>query len=84
MKANMDENFRERIELLISACDDEFNFSEIMVLFDDMIKCLPHETIHDIIKCHDYFRRKYHEMKMRDSKKEILHPLSYMRALIGT
>lgn len=75
--------YDDRISFLCNACDDEFSRSEIIVLYDLMVKHLPYTIIREDLECYDYLSRKYNEMKMRAEKSKITHRLGYMKKLIG-
>ena len=51
--------YRKKIEFLREACGNEYSFSEVVVLFNEMRKKLPHSMILDDIQCYDYLNDKY-------------------------
>lgn len=73
----------KRIKFLCEACNNEFLESEIIVLYNLMIKYLPYSIISDDLKCYDYLMHKYDEMKMRAEKTKISHRFAYLKSLIG-
>ena len=75
--------YREKIEFLAEACENEFSFNEVVVLFGDMQKKLPHSLIRDNIQCYDYLMDKYREMIMRSEKIKINSRFNYLRSIIG-
>lgn len=74
----------KRIKFLCEACNNEFSESEIIVLYNLMIKYLPYSIISEDLKCYDYLMHKYDEMKMRAEKTKISHRFAYLKSLIGT
>jgi plasmid replication initiation protein len=80
---NMSSVYRERIEFLAEACNNEFSFEEIIVLFNEMKKILPYSLIMEDIQCYDYLSDKYQEMLMRNTKTKINHRFGYLRSIIG-
>jgi len=74
---------RENIEFLADACNNEFSLNEVVVLYGEMRKKLPHSLWRDEIQCYDYLMDKYREMTMRDEKNKIKHRFAYLRSIIG-
>jgi len=81
--ADMPPAYRERIEFLAEACNNEFSFNEVVVLFNEMRKKLPHSLIREDIQCYDYLMDKYREMIMRNDRTKIKHRFGYLRSIIG-
>jgi plasmid replication initiation protein len=79
----MSDVYREKIEFLVEACNNEFSFKEIVVLYDEMKKHLPFSVIRESIQCFDYLSDKYREMQMRAEKTTIKHRFGYLRSIIG-
>jgi plasmid replication initiation protein len=75
--------YREKIEFLREACNKEFSFEEVIVLFNEMKNSLPHSLIVEDIQCYDYLSDKYQEMLMRNTKTKIKHRFGYLRSIIG-
>ena len=75
--------YRERIEFLAEACNNEFSFNEVVVLFNEMRSKLPHSLIQEEIQCYDYLMDKYREMIMRNERIKIQHRFGYLRSIIG-
>jgi plasmid replication initiation protein len=75
--------YREKIEFLREACNNEFSFEEVIVLFNEMKNSLPHSLIIEDIQCYDYLSDKYQEMLMRNTKTKIKHRFGYLRSIIG-
>ena len=75
--------YRERIEFLAEACNNEFSFNEVVVLFNEMRNKLPHSLIREDIQCYDYLMDKYREMIMRNERTKIKHRFGYLRSIIG-
>jgi len=81
--ANMSPVYREKIEFLAEACNNEFSFNEVVVLFNEMRNKLPHSLIREDIQCYDYLMDKYREMIMRNDRIKIKHRFGYLRSIIG-
>ena len=81
--SEMPNAYRERIEFLAEACNNEFSFNEVVVLFNEMRSKLPHSLIREDIQCYDYLMDKYREMIMRNDKTKIKHRFGYLRSIIG-
>jgi len=75
--------YRYKIEFLGEACNNEFSFNEVVVLFNEMRGKLPDGLIRDDIQCYDYLSDKYREMLMRNDKNKIKHRFNYLRSIIG-
>ena len=80
---NMHPVYRDKIEFLAEACNNEFSFNEVVVLFNEMRSKLPHSLIQEDIQCYDYLSDKYSEMIMRNEKNKIKHRFGYLRSIIG-
>jgi plasmid replication initiation protein len=79
----MSEAYRKKIDFLADACENEFSFNEVMILFNEMKKRLPYDLTRDHIHCYDYLSDRYNEMIMRNEKNKIKHRFSYLRSIIG-
>jgi plasmid replication initiation protein len=79
----MSEVYLEKIRLLVEACNNEFSFNEVVVLFNEMCNRLPYDLIRDSVQCFDYLNDKYSEMIMRNEKTKIKHRFAYLRSIIG-
>jgi plasmid replication initiation protein len=75
--------YRERIKFLAEACNNEFSFQEVIVLFNEMKNHLPYSLIKEEVQCYDYLSDKYQEMLMRNSRTKIKHRFGYLRSIIG-
>jgi len=75
--------YREKIEFLAEACNNEFSFNEVVVLYNEMRSKLPYSLIREDIQCYDYLMDKYREMIMRNDKNKITHRFGYLRSIIG-
>jgi len=75
--------YREKIEFLAEACNNEFSFNEVVVLFNEMRCKLPPSLIQDDIQCYDYLMDKYREMLMRNDRTKIKHRFGYLKSIIG-
>lgn len=74
----------DRLLFLSEACNHEFSESEMMVLYDIMVKNLSYKIISNDLACYHYLKHKYDEMNMRNEKKKITHRFGYMKTIIGT
>ena len=79
----MSVSYREKIEFLAEACNKEFSFNEVVVLFNEMRSKLPSSLIREDIQCYDYLSDKYREMIMRNDKNKIKYRFGYLRSIIG-
>jgi plasmid replication initiation protein len=75
--------YREKIEFLAEACNKEFSFNEVVVLFNEMRSKLPNSLIREDVQCYDYLMDKYSEMNMRNEKNKIKYRFNYLRSIIG-
>lgn len=75
--------YREKIEFLAEACNNEFSYNEVVVLFNEMRSKLPYSLIREDIQCYDYLMDKYREMIMRNERNKIKHRFGYLRSIIG-
>jgi plasmid replication initiation protein len=80
---NISVAYNKKIEFLAEACNNEFSFQEVVVLFNEMKNTLPHSLLREDIQCYDYLSDKYQEMRMRNSRTKIKHRFSYLRSIIG-
>ena len=81
--SDMPDAYHERIEFLAEACNNEFSFNEVVVLFNEMRSKLPYSLIREDIQCYDYLMDKYREMIMRNERTKIKHRFGYLRSIIG-
>jgi plasmid replication initiation protein len=75
--------YREKIDFLAEACNKEFSFNEVVVLFNEMRNKLPQSLIREDVQCYDYLSDKYREMIMRNDKNKIKYRFGYLRSIIG-
>jgi len=75
--------YRERLEFFADACNKEFSYNEMVVLYNEMRAKLPYSLIKDNIQCYDYINDKYREMVMRNDRTKIKHRFAYLRSIIG-
>ena len=75
--------YREKIEFLMEACNNEFSYNEMVVLFGEIQSKLPYSLWRENIQCYDYLVDKYREMLMRNDKNKIKHRFAYLRSIIG-
>jgi len=75
--------YRARIEFLAEACDNEFSFNEVVVIFNKMRSKLPYDLIKEDVQCYDYLMDKYREMIMRNERTKIKHRFGYLKSIIG-
>ena len=73
-----------RLLFFRSAVSGEFTKEQLVVLCDIISTRMP-QIFNDDKECYDHLRRKYNEMKLRDSHGEIRHSrFSYLKAIVGT
>lgn len=82
-EGNVSDTYSDRINLLAGACNNEFSFQEVVVLFNEMKSHLPYSLIQKDIQCYDYLSDKYCEMIMRNGKNKIKNRFAYLRSIIG-
>jgi len=70
--------YEERINFLMSSCNNEFSKEQIIVLYGLMAQSVPHIHSHEM-KSHDYLQQKYREMDMRQPSRS---RFGYLKALI--
>ena len=75
--------YRKKIELLSEACNNEFIFQEMVVLWNTMREKLPYSLIKDDIQCYDYLSDRYQEMLMKAARMKMPHRHGYLRSIIG-
>jgi len=75
-------SYTQRIELLSSACDDEFNIDEIKLLYGLILDNEPSLPI-DEIALHDYLQRRYQYLNSQAHKQKITKRFAYLKSLIG-
>ena len=72
--------FKERIELLMEACNNTFNFDEISII-NDLLNKQIHMTN---LEASNYLGRKYKEMMMNDkTSKGIKYKFAYLKKIIS-
>jgi len=74
--------YTQRIELLSSACDDEFNGDEIKLLYGLILDHTPCLST-DEIALHDYLQRRYQYLNSQARKQKIPKRFGYLKSLIG-
>jgi len=74
--------YNNRIELLSSACDDEFNPDEIKLLYGLILDHEPQLST-DEIAMHDYLQRRYQYLNSQARKRTIAKRFGYLKTLIG-
>jgi plasmid replication initiation protein len=71
--------YDQRIELLKSACDDEFTTKDIEFFYGKILEHEPHLSS-DAIALHDYLQNRYRYMNL---KKDVRNRFAYLKSLIG-
>ena len=71
--------YNQRIELLKSACDDEFTTKDIEYFYGKILEHEPHLSA-DAMALHDYLQNRYRYMSR---KKDIRNRFAYLKSLIG-
>jgi len=76
--------YRERIDLLSEACNNEFSRREVQLLNNMLSEHMP-DIFRDQIKCYDYLFQKYREMLVYDERNGgIKHRFRYLCKAIKT
>jgi plasmid replication initiation protein len=71
--------YDQRIELLKSACDDEFTIKDIEFFYGKILEYEPHLSS-DAMALHDYLQNRYRYM---NRKKDVRSRFAYLKSLIG-
>jgi plasmid replication initiation protein len=74
--------YYQRIELLSSACNEEFDTEDIKLLWGLIQDHEPRLSTDDIA-CHDYLERRYQYLNSRAKRKPIENRFGYLKSLIG-
>ena len=74
--------YHRRIDLLSDACDDEFNYEQIKLLYGLLLDLDPQLST-DEIAMHDYLQRRYQYLNFQAQNKEISNRFGYLKALLG-
>jgi len=75
--------FRERIELFMTACNDEFSFNDMVTMSDKLRDVLLDRDFSDQIFCYHYINDRYNEMLMQAEKRVISNRFGYLKSLVG-
>ena len=68
---------------LAEACDNEFKPAEIQVLYNLIVKIVPHNPNKNRqLEMYDYLKSKYDELKLRASQKDIKRRFGYIKKII--
>jgi len=79
-----DENdlYEGRISFLMEACEEEFNRTQMIVLYGVMQEVVPHIHLNDI-KSYNYLLQKYRELQLNSEKTQIKHRFEYFKKLVS-
>ena len=76
----------DSLDFLSDACKNEFNKAEIQVLYNLIIKILPHkvgDTPNDFqLRAYDHLKHRYDELNWRASRNDIKNRFAYLRKLL--
>ena len=80
-----DENpyYKDRIEFLMSACNDKFSLNHIKVLDAKLRINLPCDLYNNQIYCYHYLNDRYNEMIRQSERRTIDNPFGYVKKIIG-
>ena len=82
IQENINPKYRERIELFMEACENVFNFDDVVIINDLMNEKMPYM---DELECYNYLNRKYKEMMRNDRIGDgIKNKFKYFCSIIGT
>jgi len=73
----------DKLIFLRDAVNGEFTVEQIAILYDIVMRDLPHLANGDWIKLYHHFMAKYNYMKEKSSKGEIRKPFGYLKSIIG-
>lgn len=76
---------KESFDYLKEACEEEFPDLEFQVIYDLVIKIVPHLSSYQYgvdVERYNYIRRKYDELNLRASRNKINNRFSYFKKLI--
>lgn len=76
-----DNEYNKRLNLFTSACNDEFSFAEIQVLYNLVIQILTQSELSDELKVYHFYKNKYDEMVMFSERTKIHNRFSYLKSL---
>ena len=81
---NEDDFFtREIYPFMAEACGNEFKPAEIQVLYNLIVKIVPHNPNKNRqLEMYDYLKGKYDELKLRASQKDIKRRFGYIKKII--
>ena len=73
----------ERLEFLAGACKNEFSEAEIKVLYNLVVKILPHKVGESAqgfqLRVYDHLTHRYDELNWRDGNKKIKNRFAYLK-----
>ena len=74
----------DKLIFLRDAVNSEFTIKQIMILYDIVIRDMPHLSRGEMWReCYHHFMSKYNYMKEKESKGEIKKPFGYLKSIIG-
>lgn len=83
---NEEENpFWKRFYFLKEACQNEFNDAEFQMIYNLVIQVIPNASSSQYgleVEQYDYLKRKYDELKFRETKTKIKSRFSYFKTII--
>ena len=76
--------YEEHLKFLAGSCGYEFTNAEMQVLYNLILKIVPYKTNRDAtqLKMYNYLKRKYDELKWRNSQHEIKNRMGYIKKII--
>ena len=74
---------REYYPFLTEACDNEFSPTELQVLYNIIVNIIPYQPGKTMqLNIYKYLKRKYDELKWRDSMTKIKNRMGYIKKII--
>jgi plasmid replication initiation protein len=73
----------DKLLFMRDAVNNEFTIEQITVLYDIVMRDLPHLAYGDWLKLYHHFMAKYNYMKEKDGRGEIRKPFGYLKSIIG-
>ena len=73
----------DKLIFLRDAVNGEFKIEQVTILYDIIIRDMPHLANGDWIELYHHFMAKYNYMKEKNSRGEIKYPFGYLKSIIG-
>jgi plasmid replication initiation protein len=83
LDAGLITKIEDKLIFLRDAVKKEFTIEQMAILYDIVVRDLPHLATGDWIKLYHHVMEKYNYMKEKDNKGEIRNPFGYLKRIIG-